>query len=125
MNKKYSLNSIDLGFVDRIIKNYTIIVTSSNRKHVPSFHVIDIKTMGFEFDCKISFTEGRYLRNTKDILTKKQKENLIDILETDYDSLFGKRNVWFKYLYAYKISNKTDIKTHLTIPDYSQLNTQD
>lgn len=81
--------------------------------------------MGSEFDCKISFTECRYLRDTKNILTKKQKRNLIDILESDYDSLFGKKNVWFKYLYAYKITNKTDIKTHSIMPDYSQLSTKD
>lgn len=125
MKKKYNPNNIALGFVDRILKNYTVIVTSSSRKYVPCFHVIDVETMGSEFDCKISFTECRYLRDTKNILTKKQKQNLIDILESDYTSLFGKKNVWFKYLYAYKISNKTDIETHSIMPNYSHLNTRD
>ena len=46
MKKKYTKDNVALGFVERISKKYTIIVTSdNNRKHVPCFHVIDFELL--------------------------------------------------------------------------------
>ena len=126
MKKKYTKDNVALGFVERISKKYTIIVTSdNNRKHVPCFHVIDYKTCGSQFDCKISLTECRYLKDTKDILTTNQNEELIKLLKTKSSSIFGTKNVWFDYFYCYKISNKNDLQIDTVMPDYRQLKTKD
>jgi len=122
---KYNKNNVALGFVERISKKYTIVVTSSNRKRIPCIHVIDCKTFGSEFDCKISLTESRYLKDTPDILTVKQKYDLIKTLQTKTDSVFGKKSIWFLYMYSFKISNKSNLDINMEMPDYTTLKTKD
>ena len=122
MKTKYNENNVSLGFTKKIAKRYTLIVTSSNRKHVPSFHVIDCKTCGKQFDSKISLTECRYLHDSPDILNQKQKDELVKLLNTKTISILGKiKNVWFDYFYAFKISNNCDLDIDTKIPDYSKL----
>ena len=79
MKTKYreeSLNRLNSSFN----KNYEICVVYHDKGKTPRFHIIDIKTRGLKFDCKISLLTLKQLKGDK--LSINQYNKLISFLRT-------------------------------------------
>lgn len=127
--KKYTYENLaeDFPYNDFICnKKYKIVVASHKRKHVPSFHVIDSETMGYKFDCKISLTECRYLKDTKNILNKKQLKDFIQLLNKPNFLLKDllKKNMYWQFCKLHNLSNSNPVNENQEIPKYEFLKTE-
>ncbi len=80
MKKKYkeeNINSLCTSFCSK----YEVCVIYHDRGKTPRFHVIDIKTNGFKFDCQISLLTLKQLKGDK--LTIKMYNKLLEFLKTE------------------------------------------
>lgn len=129
IKKKYTYKNItvDFPYNDFICnKKYKVIIVSQKRKTVPCFHIIDSRTMGYEFDCKISLTECRYLRDTKNILSKNQLKNFVKLLKKPNFILKEfKKNIYWQFCKLYNLSNYNEVDETQKIPEYEFLRTED
>jgi len=129
IKKKYTYENITVDFpYDDFIcnKKYKVIIVSQKRKTVPCFHIIDSKTMGYEFDCKVSLIECRYLKDTKNILNKNQLKNFVKLLKKPNFILKEfKKNMYWQFCKLHNLSNYNEVNETQKIPEYEFLRTED
>lgn len=98
-----------------ILNEYDIVTYDFDKLSEPHFHVIDNKTKGQEFDCRIKIKTPEYL-DSKDKLTDGQIDQLIEILNSSYDNI----NNWKWLLLTWDLNNDIEVDD-FDIPDYTKL----
>ena len=66
---------------------YAILTYENDPKHIPHFHIVDTKSWGQNFHCRILINKPKYYRGETSKLTKRDIKNMCNSLDSILDGV--------------------------------------
>lgn len=105
--------------------NYHVIIYDHDKTTQPHFHVIDWKTYGKKFSCRILINKAKYCEGENDKLTQHDITMLQYMLNCNYytdDAMSEPQSLWKLLITIWNSKNKQKVKLDKEKPDYLLLN---